>query len=78
MGAGLSPGGATIIDGSDMIVLPGLVDTDLHCWNTIARSLAGDQPSLPDGACAMQCFFPDDEDGIPHVFEGMHEVVALN
>jgi cytosine/adenosine deaminase-related metal-dependent hydrolase len=32
------------IDGAGMIVMPGLVDTHWHMWNTLFRSFAGDKP----------------------------------
>jgi 5-methylthioadenosine/S-adenosylhomocysteine deaminase len=37
-------GGGQRIDGTGMIVMPGLVDTHWHMWNTLFRSLAGDKP----------------------------------
>jgi cytosine/adenosine deaminase-related metal-dependent hydrolase len=37
-------GGGERIDGTDMIVMPGLVDTHWHMWNTLFRSFAGDKP----------------------------------
>src|SRR3989441_9876146 len=43
VGAGLKAGGADAIDGRDMIVLPGLVDTHWHMWNTLLRSMARDK-----------------------------------
>lgn len=38
VGAELSAEGAQVIDGSGMILIPGLVDTHWHMWNGIARS----------------------------------------
>ena len=35
--------GARVIAGEDMIVLPGLVETHWHMWNTLFRSFAGDE-----------------------------------
>ena len=32
------------IDGTGMIVMPGLVETHWHMWNTLFRSFAGDKP----------------------------------
>ena len=37
-------GGGERIDGAGMIVMPGLVETHWHMWNTIFRSFAGDKP----------------------------------
>jgi 5-methylthioadenosine/S-adenosylhomocysteine deaminase len=37
-------GGGQRIDGNGMIVMPGLVDTHWHIWNTLYRSFAGDKP----------------------------------
>ena len=37
-------GGGQRIDGTGMIVMPGLVDTHWHMWNTLFRSFAGDRP----------------------------------
>jgi 5-methylthioadenosine/S-adenosylhomocysteine deaminase len=36
-------GGGERIDGTDKIVMPGLVDTHWHMWNTLFRSFAGDK-----------------------------------
>lgn len=43
VGRGL-PAGPAEIDGRGTIVLPGLVDTHWHLWNTLYRSLAGSTP----------------------------------
>jgi len=37
-------GGGERIDGGHMIVMPGLVETHWHMWNTLYRSFAGDKP----------------------------------
>jgi 5-methylthioadenosine/S-adenosylhomocysteine deaminase len=38
--------GATAINGADMIVLPGLVETHWHMWNTLLRSMSGEKPEF--------------------------------
>src|SRR6476646_1305122 len=37
---------ATAINGAGMIVLPGLVETHWHMWNTLLRSMSGEKPEL--------------------------------
>ena len=44
VGKALKAPGATVIDGQRMIVLPGLVETHWHTWNTLLRSFAGEKP----------------------------------
>jgi 5-methylthioadenosine/S-adenosylhomocysteine deaminase len=44
VGKNLQAPGATRIDGSGTIVLPGFVETHWHMWNTLLRSMAGDKP----------------------------------
>ena len=61
VGRGVS-GGETI-DGSGMIVMPGLVETHWHMWNTIFRSFAGDKQEdgyFPTVARFGQQMTPDD------------------
>jgi 5-methylthioadenosine/S-adenosylhomocysteine deaminase len=56
-------GGGTRIDGTGMIVMPGLVETHWHMWNTIFRSFAGDKPEegyFPTVARFGQQMTPDD------------------
>ena len=63
IGPGLKAGGAEAIDGRDMIVLPGFVDTHWHMWNTLLRSMAGDKRELgyfPTVATLGKLFTPDD------------------
>jgi 5-methylthioadenosine/S-adenosylhomocysteine deaminase len=43
VGADIKAPGAQTIAGDDMIVLPGLVETHWHMWNTLFRSFAGDE-----------------------------------
>ena len=44
VGKNISAPRATVINGQGTIVLPGLVDTHWHMWNTLLRSFAGDTP----------------------------------
>ena len=43
VGPKLNAAGATTINGEGMIVLPGLVETHWHMWNTLLRSMSGDK-----------------------------------
>jgi cytosine/adenosine deaminase-related metal-dependent hydrolase len=43
VGRKLEAPGAQSIDGRGMIVLPGLVETHWHMWNTLLRSMSGDR-----------------------------------
>lgn len=63
VGKNVSAQGAGTIDGDGMIVMPGLVDTHWHCWNTLFRSFAGDEPAhgyFPTVARFGQNMTPDD------------------
>jgi cytosine/adenosine deaminase-related metal-dependent hydrolase len=56
-------GGGMKIDGAGMIVMPGLVETHWHMWNTLFRSFAGDKPEegyFPTVARFGQQMNPDD------------------
>ena len=44
VGQKLSAPGATAIDGRGMIVMPGLVETHWHMWNTLLRGMSGEKP----------------------------------
>ena len=44
VGADVAAPGARTVDGTGKIVMPGLVDTHWHMWNTLFRSFAGDKP----------------------------------
>ena len=46
VGLKLKAPGATTIDGRGMIVLPGLVETHWHMWNTLLRSMSGEKADL--------------------------------
>jgi 5-methylthioadenosine/S-adenosylhomocysteine deaminase len=61
VGQGVS--GGERIDGAGMIVMPGLVETHWHMWNTIFRSFAGDKQDegyFPTVARFGQQMTPDD------------------
>jgi 5-methylthioadenosine/S-adenosylhomocysteine deaminase len=44
VGTNVNAPGATTINGADMIVLPGLIETHWHMWNTLLRSMSGEKP----------------------------------
>jgi 5-methylthioadenosine/S-adenosylhomocysteine deaminase len=46
VGQKLAAPGARVIDGRDMIVLPGLVETHWHMWNTLLRGMSGEKPDF--------------------------------
>jgi cytosine/adenosine deaminase-related metal-dependent hydrolase len=63
VGKGLKAPGATVFDGQRMIVLPGLIDTHWHMWNTLLRSFAGekaDQGYFPTAAALGSVMTPED------------------
>src|SRR5215813_3146785 len=43
VGPRLNTNGAATINGEGMIVLPGLIETHWHMWNTLLRSMSGDK-----------------------------------
>jgi 5-methylthioadenosine/S-adenosylhomocysteine deaminase len=54
---------AAVIDGQHMIVLPGLVETHWHMWNTLLRSFAGEKPDrgyFPTTAAFGKIMAPED------------------
>src|SRR5262245_51668728 len=46
VGPKLNVQGAATINGEGMIVLPGLVETHWHMWNTLLRSMSGEKPDF--------------------------------
>jgi 5-methylthioadenosine/S-adenosylhomocysteine deaminase len=43
VGKALKAPGALVLGGERMIVLPGLVETHWHMWNTLLRGFSGDR-----------------------------------
>ena len=43
VGRNLRAPGATVLDGRNMIVMPGFVDTHWHMWTTYLRGMSGDK-----------------------------------
>ena len=44
VGRNIDAPGATVVDGADFVVLPGLVETHWHLWTTLLRGMVGDRP----------------------------------
>ena len=90
VGQNLKAPGIAAIDGQAMIVLPGLVETHWHMWNTLLRSMSGDKPDLGyfrSTAMLGQKFLADDmyqgtrlacaeaiNNGITHVHDWCHNI----
>jgi cytosine/adenosine deaminase-related metal-dependent hydrolase len=63
VGKTLKAPGAAVFDGQHTIVLPGLVDTHWHMWNTLLRSFAGEKPDqgyFPTAAAFGKIMTPED------------------
>jgi 5-methylthioadenosine/S-adenosylhomocysteine deaminase len=63
VGKDIQVGGVTVLNGSGMIVLPGMVDTHWHMWNTLLRSFGGEQAAdgyFPRVSAYGQAMTPDD------------------
>jgi 5-methylthioadenosine/S-adenosylhomocysteine deaminase len=90
VGQSLKAPGASTIDGRGMIVLPGLIETHWHMWNTLLRSMSGDKPEtgyFKTTALLGQKFEPGDmyqgtrlacaeaiNNGITHVHDWCHNI----
>ena len=90
VGQNLKAPGASVIDGNGMIVLPGLVETHWHMWNTLLRSMSGDKPEtayFKTTAILGQKYEPGDmyqgtrlacaeaiNNGITHVHDWCHNI----
>lgn len=73
VGKTINASGATTLSGHGMIVLPGLVETHWHMWNTLLRSFAGekaDQGYFPTAATFGKVMTPDD------IYHGVRLAVA--
>lgn len=73
VGRSLSAPNAELINGQGMIVLPGLIDTHWHMWNTLLRSMAGDQKEhgyFPTSESLGKVFTPED------MYEGVRLAAA--
>lgn len=63
VGANLAAPGASVIDGSNSIVLPGLVETHWHLWTTLLRGMVGHSPDqfyFPMSGALGKAFTPAD------------------
>src|SRR5579864_780208 len=63
VGKAVKAPGAAVLDGRGTIVLPGLVETHWHMWNTLLRSFAGEKPDqgyFPTAAAFGKVMTPDD------------------
>jgi 5-methylthioadenosine/S-adenosylhomocysteine deaminase len=63
VGPSVDAPGARAIDGRGMIVLPGLVETHWHMWNTLLRSMSGDkreQGYFPTALALGKAYLPSD------------------
>jgi cytosine/adenosine deaminase-related metal-dependent hydrolase len=63
LGRNLEAPGADAIDGRGMIVLPGLVETHWHMWNTLLRSMSGDKREhgyFPTALALGKAYLPSD------------------
>ena len=77
VGTDLAAPGAEVIDGRNMIALPGLIDTHWHLWNSQTRNLVGDGPELGYFPVVMrlgQVYTP--EDTYRGVMLGVAEAIA--
>jgi len=63
VGKDLQAAGIAVLSGRGMIVLPGMVDTHWHMWNTMLRSFGGEKPAdgyFPRTAAYGKAMTPDD------------------
>ncbi|SNB76534.1 Cytosine/adenosine deaminase [Arboricoccus pini] len=61
VGKAIEAPGATLIDRPDAVLMPGLIDTHWHMWNSVGRGLAGGQAGYwPAWRRLAPAFRPDD------------------
>ncbi len=63
VGAAITAPHAAVIDGANMIAMPGLIDTHWHMWESVARNLAGDEAKtgyFPHSRTLGVLFTPED------------------
>jgi 5-methylthioadenosine/S-adenosylhomocysteine deaminase len=63
VGPNIDAPGAQAIDGRGMIVLPGLIETHWHMWNTLLRSMSGDKREFgyfPTALALGKAYLPSD------------------
>jgi 5-methylthioadenosine/S-adenosylhomocysteine deaminase len=63
VGRKLQAEGAQLIDARGMIVLPGLIETHWHMWNTLLRSMSGDKREhgyFPTALALGKAYLPSD------------------
>jgi 5-methylthioadenosine/S-adenosylhomocysteine deaminase len=94
VGRNIDAPGAHEISGAGCIVLPGLVETHWHMWNTLLRSMSGDRPEhgyFRTTATLGQKYEPNDmyqgtrlaaaeaiNSGITHVHSWCHNIRAMD
>ena len=63
VGASIDASGASVIDGTDSVVLPGLVETHWHLWTSLLRGMIGPSPNqfyFPMSGALGRVFRPGD------------------
>ena len=94
VGPKLNAPGAAVINGAGMIVLPGLVETHWHMWNSLLRSMSGEKAEFGyfrTTAALGQKYQPDDmyqgtrlaaaeaiNSGITFVHDWCHNIRSLD